>query len=443
MKKMKKIGFKKIFFVGIGGISMSGLCKICKFSGIEVCGSDMSQNIETYKLEALGVKIYREHSASNIDSSLDLVVYSGAIKSDNPELQKAKKLNIKIMERSKFLGIISKLFEKTIAIAGTHGKTTTTAMIGEILELNNMHPTIHLGGESVNLQDNTIIGESKYFVVEACEYRESFKFLHPTILAITNVEADHLDYYKDINEINKAFLRLMKKSKIVIKSNDVTFGKSNCIVGQDFCIKDLHFEECGYIFKVYYLNRYFDTYRLNMIGMHNVYNSLIAIAVCYHLNIDKMTIKKGIENFGGVKRRYETIGKVDGKLVIIDYAHHPTEIKSSIEGVQECYKKPLIVFQPHTYSRTLSLMDDFANVLSNKDLFLFETYPAREKEILGGRAIDLYEKLSKTNPNTNIEYFDNVDFVHKKMIEKLQTEDYDCVLILGAGNLAENLRKYF
>ena len=445
---MSNFKFSNIFFVGIGGISMSGLCKISHILGAKVSGSDISINEEIIKLRALNIKVYNTHSESNINKDIDLVVYSGAINNQNPEILEAKSLGIRCMERSQFLGIISQLFDSTIAIAGTHGKTTTTSMIGTILEYAGYNPTIHLGGESINLRDNTIIGDNKYFVVEACEYRESFRFLKPEILVVTNIEADHLDYYKDIKDITRAFVRLNKQSKFLIRNESVELKSNNeFIIGRDFRISREVFENNGYTFDVYYHDSYYNTFRLNMIGHHNVVNSLHAIAVCHKLGVDKETIKLGLDKYAGVKRRYEKIGVSEGVPIIIDYAHHPTEIASSIRGIEEVYGNVLYVFQPHTYSRTITLMRDFVDVLQGKNLIIYKTYPARENEIVGGRAIDLFDEIINKNlykGSTNLlEYVEDLNLLRNKIDNLISCNKYDCVLILGAGDLAEKMRKYY
>lgn len=424
---------------------MSGLCKISQFLGAKVVGSDANCNDETIKLCKAGVQVFYGHDAKNISQDVDLVVYSGAIKSDNVELQQAKKLGIKCMERSQFLGIISRLFDNVIAISGTHGKTTTCAMIGTILNYAGYNPTIHLGGESINLNDNTVIGGDKYFVVEACEYRESFKYLRPSILAVTNIEADHLDYYKDIDDIANAFQRLANNSKFVIKDkNEKIYCEDNYLIGKDFEIINERFENNVYTFSVKFQGEYFDSYTISMFGRHNVENSLFAIAVCYKLGVSKDDIREGLRLFAGVKRRYEKIGEKRNIPIFIDYAHHPTEIKNSIAGIKEIYGRPLIIFQPHTYSRTKALKKEFVEVLQG-NIIIYKTYPAREQELEGGRAIDLFEELSRNKDYScgMLGYCENDELLSSQIAEYIEEDKIDCVLILGAGDLAEKMRKYY
>lgn len=439
MKKFDNLSKMHIFFVGIGGISMSGLAKLILSFGAKVTGSDLAHSKEIDTLKSLGVKIFSAHNESNISENIDLVVYSGAIHDSNPELQKARNLNIATMERSQFLGEISRMYEKVIAVSGTHGKTTTTAMLGHIFSFANKKPTIHLGGESIDLGGNTIIGEKDYFIVEACEYRNSFKFLHPDIGVITNIEKDHLDYYKDLNEINKCFHHFARNSKKIVIDKKLSINKKSKIsIGSDWEARDMFFNNLGFDYNVYYLGKYFCSIRLNMLGRHNILNSLFAIAVAHEEGISTDNISNALSQFHGVERRYESIGSLEGTQVIIDYAHHPTEIKNSVIGLQDAYPNILTVFQPHTYSRTLSLMKEFVEILDPiENLILYKTYPAREEEIVGGRAEDLCVNLHGKDCVLDF------DKLIEKIKEMLKNNNFDAVLVLGAGDLAENLRNYF
>lgn len=444
MKNLKNLKNLHVFFVGIGGISMSGLAKLLFSNGTKVSGSDIGHSPEISSLQKLGIKIYTCHSDNNITKDIDIVVFTGAVKPDNQELLQAKKLNIKVVERSEFLAYIASLYKNVIAISGTHGKTTTTAMIGCIFQLADKQPTIHLGGESIDLKNNTIIGDCKYFIVEACEYRNSFRFLHSDTAIITNIECDHLDYYKNLHDIEDSFCNFASKSNYLIKADEVNVTHSNIMsIGSDWVVANIAFSDFGYDYNVIFKNQLFGHFRLNMLGVHNVINSLFAIAVSYHYGIDKKIIYGALKNFKGVARRYEKIGEIKGDKnipVIIDYAHHPTEIKKSYNGIKEVYKNILVVFQPHTYSRTIKLFDEFISILSDIDnLILFKTYPAREEEVVGGRAIDLYVALD----NKKVSYSDNQIDVINAIKNKVKTKKYDAVLVLGAGDLAENLRNIF
>ena len=440
MKNFEDFENLTIYFIGIGGISMSGLCLLSRHFGAKVMGSDIGFNAELNKLISLGIKVNNQHNSNNITKDIDLVVYTSAISNDNPEYAKAIEIGIKTIERSEFIGVIASLYENVIAVSGTHGKTTTTAMLGEIMVKSNLSPTIHLGGESLGLGGNTIIGNNKYLVIEACEYKESFRFLKPNIAIITNIELDHLDYYKNIKEIENAFQAFADNSiNLIVPYNCNIHHRKSTVIFKDWEIKNLEFVANGYNYNVYKNGEYYETFRLNMLGYHNVQNSLFAIAVADKLGIDRSVISTALSSFVGVGRRYETIHIFkNGCRVIIDYAHHYTEIKNSINGISEIYKKILVVFQPHTYSRTLKLFDEFVETLSNiENIFLYKTYPAREKYMKGGSAIDLYRAITSNNKK----YFTN----EQQLMSYIEEDIYkfDCILILGAGDLAEKLKRKY
>ena len=441
MKNLQDFEDLHIYFIGIGGISMSGLAKLSQKFGAVVVGSDTGENNSQLELlDKMGIEVFHSHNANNIANSIDLVVYTSAISTDNPEYLRAIELGIRTMERAEFLGILAGMYKQVIAISGTHGKTTTTAILGEILVEAGLNPTIHLGGESNNLKANTVIGDSEYLVVEACEYKESFRYLTPDISVITNIELDHLDYYKDYNSIHRAFSNFAQSSKEIFVPSDCKIEhKHKTIIYDDWQVKELEFVYGGYNYNVLHKGVFYGTFRLNMLGEHNVRNSLFAIAVADKLGVKKEVIARAISNFQGVGRRYETIHTFNnGCRVIIDYAHHYTEIENSIKGISGIYKNILIVFQPHTYSRTLKLFDEFVDTLSKFDkVILFQTYPAREELLVGGTAKDLYNAISSKDKI----YFSRVDELFEFI--KSNNVSYDCVLILGAGDLAEKLKVKF
>ena len=431
MKKNEDFAFCKVFLIGIGGISMSGLAKLLVSYNVKVAGSDSNFNSQVSELEKLSIPVFIGHSADNIDETYDLVVYSGAIRDDNCEIVRARELGIKTIERSEFLGLLSREYSHIIAISGTHGKTTTSSMISEIFVSAGLNPTIHLGGNSVNLRSNTIVGDREYLIVEACEYRESFRYLSPECLCITNIEADHLDYYHDLESIRSAFQRFADRSEFLV-SDDIPINHNQKTSIADFQIRNLNYNNFGYDFDVCYENKFYH-FRLNMLGEYNVTNALFAIIVSFRYGIDHSVIAEALANFRGVERRLEKIGTINSIPVIIDYAHHPTEIKSCLAGIRSQFQSPLVIFQPHTYSRTLQLFDQFLEVLATcENLILFDTYPAREKEIIGGRAIDLSNAL-------NCDYYDDIDRLIQYM-QSLGDEDFDLILVLGAGDLGEKLR---
>ena len=426
---------------------MSGLAQIAIHNGAKVSGSDLSLSAETDKLQKLGAKICLGHHAENITPSINLLIHTSAVKENNPELVKARDLGIQVMERAEFLGIIASGYKKVIAVAGTHGKTTTTAMLAEIFTLAGRQPTIHLGGESIGLKGNTIIGTDEYFIVEACEYKESFRFLRPYIGIITNIEADHLDYYKDYEDIRSAFVRFASRSeKLISLAEDKLIHSDNQTINDVWAVENVEFTGNGYTFEVYHKGKFFYSFRINMIGRHNVTNSLFAIATAYECGIAKDIIKQSLEKFRGVERRYEQIYQFsNGCKVIIDYAHHPTELDASIKGISDVFSRILYVFQPHTYTRTKALFGEFLNVLNKiPNLVIFATYPARETIVAGGTAMDLYREITyqgESKNKTTKEYFDEVG----DLSDFLDTvsDNFDCILVLGAGDLAEKLKKIY
>ena len=441
MKKLEDFNGLHIYFIGIGGISMSGLAKLTAHFGAIVEGSDVGKNNQQIEnLQNLGVKVNPFHSAENIKNNLDLVVYTSAISTNNPEYCRAIELGIRTIERAEFLGIISQFYKTAIAVSGTHGKTTTTAILGEILIEAGLEPTIHLGGESNNLRDNTVVGKRDFLVLEACEYKESFKYLRPQISVITNIELDHLDYYKDYRQIYNAFNNFAGNSGCVFASSESgILHKNQHLIFTDWQVKNLEFVGNGYNYNVLHKGIFYGTFRLNMLGVHNVHNSLFAIAVADTLGVDRDVISKAISNFKGVGRRYETIYTFgNGCRVIIDYAHHYTEIENSVRGIEEIYKNILIIFQPHTYSRTLKLFDEFVSTLSKYEtVILFETYPAREEVMRGGTAEDLYKAITSKDKM----YMRNIDELVEYICQSSST--HNCVLVLGAGDLAERLKSKF
>lgn len=441
MKNLEDFNNLHIYFIGIGGISMSGLAKLSISFGAVVEGSDIgNNNPQIENLTSLGIKINHSHNAENISNEIDLVVYTSAISRENPEYLKSLELGVKTMERAEFLGLIARLYDRVIAISGTHGKTTTTAILGEILVEAGLKPTIHLGGESNNLKGNTIIGSNKYLVLEACEYKESFRFLKPDIAVITNIELDHLDYYKDYREVYNAFNNFAQNSiEVFASSESGILHKNQQLIFEDWKVKSLEFVGGGYNYNVLHKGVFYGSFRLNMLGVHNVHNSLFAIAVADTLGVEKEVIMRAVSAFNGVGRRYETIHKFDsGCRVIIDYAHHYTEIENSVKGIENIYRNILVVFQPHTYSRTLKLFDKFVETLSKYDrIILFQTYPAREELISGGTAEDLFGAISSSDKL----YMSKADELFEYIIKC--NSSYDCVLVLGAGDLAEKLKLRF
>ncbi|MBQ9791690.1 MAG: UDP-N-acetylmuramate--L-alanine ligase [Clostridia bacterium] len=444
MKNFEKYFGKDIYFLGIGGVSLSAMAKLCNSIGVSVSGSDVVENEYTISLKNMGVDVFIGHSKDNITKSISTLVYSSAVGLDNIELVTAKSLGIKCVERGEFLSKLCSLFDSTIAISGTHGKTTTTALIHHILSFSGLHPSMHLGGTSVNYKSNAVFGGESVFVTEACEYKNSFSCIHSKIAVVTNIEKEHMDYYSNMDEVFMAYNNFVSHTECLVTWESELTCKLKCkktfVCGFsescDFIVRDVIKLKSGYGFQVLHQGKILGNFQINHIGMHNVYNAVLAIATVYLLSIDVPHIYVGLITFLGVGRRYENIGSLFDTPVISDYAHHPTEIKSSIDGIKTHYKNILCIFQPHTFSRTKTLINEFKTCfLGVKHLIIYKTYNAREKSIVGGRAKDLYAVVK----NASKEYVPS----KKQLVNTLSNIDfgaYDVVLVLGAGDIDKIVR---
>lgn len=459
---MYQINFNEpihVHFIGIGGISMSGLAKILLSKGFEVSGSDSASSALTKELCANGCKISIPQSYDNITDDIDLVVYTAAINADNPELVAAKEANLPLLTRAELLGQIMTTYSNAINVAGTHGKTTTTSMVSEILLAADTDPTISVGGILNSIGGNTRVGGDKYFVAEACEYTNSFLSFNPTINIILNVKEDHLDFFKDIDDIRNSFKlfteRLPKDGTLVISTDiddyEYFFKDSDCEVitfGQDpvksqYSAADITFDEfglCSYTLLIN--NEAIDTIKLGVPGMHNVYNSLSAIATAIKLGIDLDTIKRGLSGYHGTNRRFEIKGTLNGVTIVDDYAHHPDEITATLGSAAHYpHNRVWVVFQPHTYSRTKSLLDDFAVALSKADkVVLAKIYAARETDTLGISSKDLCDKI--TELGKECVYIDSFEEIEKFLLKNCTNGDL--LITMGAGDIVkvgENLLK--
>lgn len=448
---MENLENKIVHFIGIGGISMSGLAIYMHENGYFVQGSDKCYSKKLQEIQNMGIKIFVGHDYHNVENA-HFCVYTSAIDDNNPELLYARK-NCTLLERSELLGKICSSFKNTIAVSGTHGKTTTTAMIAQSLIAANVNPTIHIGGNFAPIGGNFRVGSKKYMVTEACEYRRSFLHIRPDYLIINNVELDHLDYYKNLEEIEQAFLTLSNQTKknIIINGDIDFFEKLNtapyhsilpkCITfGQKphcrYRMVNLRSTDGKYIFDIEHNNCYLTTIKMNLSGIYNAYNALACVAICNTISIPVQTIKNTLEAFCGVERRLEIIKKTENLTIIKDYAHHPTEIKNVIHNIKaHNYEKLVVVFQPHTYTRTLGLFNEFLSAFDECDaVILVPTYAAREKPIIGGQSEDLFQAL-KTRKQ-------NVSFAKDFKTARERVKNYDskntCILLLGAGDI-ENM----
>ncbi len=435
--------YNHIFFIGIGGISMSGLAEISLDKGFTVSGSDMNNSELVQNLRNKGATIYIGHNKENI-KDCDLVVYTSAINGDNPEYIRAKELNIDVMDRAQFLGKLMSDYSETIAISGTHGKTTTTGMVSSILTKTNLDPTILIGGDFINIGGNTRIGSNHCLITEACEYKRNFLKFNPTIGVILNIDEDHLDYYKDITDIELAFKQFGNKitsSGTLVVNNKYThlFNDLDCNIvtyglddNSDVHIKDLHYTPYP-CYTVVYKNKEIKNIELKVFGMHNILNSLAAITACLCLNVSSNEIIDGLNSFIGVKRRYEVIGNYNNALLIDDYAHHPTAINATLTTAKNHTKGKIItIFQPHTFSRTYSLLDKFAKSFELSDLaIVIDIYPAREKDTGLVHSKDLVKKMKSLGINSI--YTDSLEKAAE--IAKNNISVNDTVLTVGAGSV--------
>lgn len=438
--------FKYIFFIGIGGIGMSGLAELMIDEGCKVAGSDTKGSHITQKLENIGANVFIGHDENNITDDIDLVVYTSAISDDNPEFIKANNLNINVMDRAEFLGFIMKYYTHSICVSGTHGKTTTTGMLSSVLLESKIDPTIFLGGEMDSLGGNFKLGSNNLLLTEACEYKRNFLKFNPTLEIILNVDKDHLDYYKDLEDIENAFsefTKLLPEDGFLIANvqNKKLFNDAKC----NFLTFGLNAEADYYPSEI----NYFPTpsyvlinkgekiadIALQVYGDHNILNSIAVATACIMLNIDIETIKKGIFKFKGAHRRYEYKGNYKGAVLIDDYAHHPTEMKTTLNTAKTYSKGKIItVFQPHTYTRTISLLHEFADALKLSDVtILLDIYAAREKDTGIIHSTDL---LNKMNDISAKGYYANNFEEAAELIKKFVNEK-DTIITMGAGSVNE------
>lgn len=445
---------KKVHFIGIGGISMSGLAAVLLNSGFKVSGSDFKDSHIIAKLRSEGAEIYIGHKRENI-KDVDLVVYTAAIPSDNPELLEAKSRNITLMDRAEFLGHIMKGHKYNVAISGTHGKTTCTSMLSHITLAGDLDPTILVGGELDAIGGNFRIGNSEYFLTEACEYKRSFLKFSPYVGVILNIDADHLDYYKDIDEIQDTFLSFSKlipdngyligyandnRVKEVLSKaqcNTISYGFENA----DITAKNIIFNKNGCAtFDVYKNNKFLFNLTLNVPGKHNVLNALASICVSLIFEISDDDIIKGLSKCKGAHKRFEYKGDLNGVTVIDDYAHHPTEIKATLSTAKQIeHNKIYCIFQPHTYTRTKALFDEFTDCFYDTDeLILMDIYAAREKNTGLVSSDELGNSIrAKGLKCTNVHSHDEaLEYVKSKLTEG------DLLLTVGAGDVVIVGEKY-
>jgi len=448
-----KINFKNpcnIYFIGIGGISMSGLAQILKDKKFCVFGSDNKESDITKALEDMGIKVFYGQKEENLDlvGNIDVVVYTAAVHPDNPEFIRAKEKNIPMLTRAQLLGQVMTEYDLPIAVSGTHGKTTTTSMLSEILLAADTDPTLSIGGVLNSIHGNTRVGSNHFFVAEACEYTNSFLSFFPKMSIILDVDADHLDFFKDLDDIRASFKKfahlLPSDGYLIINKeiddvdfitegltcNIVTFGMDKSC---DVYASDITYDNfANASFKVHTKDNEFDV-KLKVPGIHNVYNSLAAIAAALICRIDISSIASGLQSFEGTNRRFQYKGETNGVTIIDDYAHHPTEIAATLNAAKNYpHQKIWCIFQPHTYTRTKALLDDFAKALSIADeIVLADIYAARETDTLGISSKTLQSKIKENGHECF--YFPSFDEIEKFLLKNC-TKD-DLLITMGAGDV--------
>lgn len=449
---MYQIQFDKpvhVHFIGIGGISMSGLAEILLSRKFPVSGSDSHESALTDQLAAQGAVIHYPQRTENITDDIDVVVYTAAIHPDNPEFRAAQEKNLPMLTRAQLLGEIMRNYKEAINVSGTHGKTTTTSMITEILLEAHKDPTVSVGGMLKDIGGNIRVGGQETFVVEACEYTNSFLSFFPTIEVILNVEADHLDFFKDIDDIRhsfKLFAEKLPEDGLLVINKDikhceyftqalkcrvVTFGHEK---DADYTANFISYDKFAHpSYTLFYKGEELAKVELGVTGEHNIYNSLAAIAVACSLDIPMEVILRGLKRFTGTDRRFQKKGSVNGFTIIDDYAHHPQEIAATIEAAKKYpHRKLWIVFQPHTYSRTAALLDDFAGALSQADeIVLADIYAAREKNTIGISSDDLRKHMLEQN--TNVYYIPKFEDIEDFLLQHV--EEGDVLITMGAGDI--------
>ena len=445
-----------IYFVGIGGISMSGLAEVLREAGFKVSGSDRQKSALTEGLEAKGITVFYGQRKSNITPDIDCAVFTSAIHPDNPEYIAVKESNIPSLTRAELLGQMMRNYRTPIAISGTHGKTTTTSMVSEILLQADLDPTLSIGGILKTIGGNIRVGHSGYFVTEACEYTNSFLSFFPRIGIILNIEEDHLDFFKDIDDIRSSFRRFAKllpaDGTLIVgggidRVSEITEGLDCRIItfgmdsANDYFPGEITYGDMGCpTFTLHTAEKPDRTISLSVPGEHNILNALAALALADLLGIDPAVSAAALKSFHGSERRFEYKGSIGGVTIIDDYAHHPTEITATLKAAAKYPHKTLwCVFQPHTYSRTKAFLDDFAEALSLADkVVLADIYAARETDTLGISSRTLLEELKKLD--CECYYFPSFDEIENFLLQNCINGDL--LITMGAGDvlkIGENL----
>ncbi|MCH5264828.1 MAG: UDP-N-acetylmuramate--L-alanine ligase [Lachnospiraceae bacterium] len=442
----------KIHFIGIGGISMSGFAELLHSMGFTITGSDWHESKITRHLESLGIQVVYGQKEENITKDISLVVYTAAVKPDNPEYKKTVELGIPIMERAVMVGQVMKNYSSAIAIAGTHGKTTTTSIASQIFLEADLDPTISVGGILNTIGGNIRIGHSEHFITEACEYTNSFLQFFPTVGIILNIEEDHMDFFKDLADIRHSFREFAKKipahGTLIINADienytEITEGLSCRIltyaldnIEADFTPEDITYDDMGRgQFTAVQNGQKGSRFSLSVVGRHNISNTLACLALASLYGIGDDTIQQALASFHGTERRFEYKGKRNGFTIIDDYAHHPTEITATLTAADKYPHKTLwCLFQPHTYTRTRAFLTDFAAALAQADkIILADIYAAREKDPGDISSRTLEQEIKKLGKE--VYYFPDFEEIKKFILKNLV--DGDLLITMGAGNIVD------
>ena len=436
-----------IHFVGIGGIGMSGIAEVLLNLGYRITGSDLNESDITHRLVSMGARICKGHHASHVGFA-DVVVTSTAVKADNPEVLAAHQRGIPVIPRAEMLAELLKM-KFSIAVSGMHGKTTTTSMISTILAHGGMDPTMVIGGKLASIGSNARLGDGEVIVAEADESDGSFLKLSPTIIVITNIDREHMDYYRDIEQIKDAFLQFansvpfygsvilclddehVREILTRIKRRVITYGITEAA---DYQAKEISCKGSSTNYVLYYKGKKSGDVTLNVPGLHNVFNSIAAVAVARELDLAHPVVLEGMSAFMGVHRRLEVKGKRNGVLVVDDYGHHPTEIRATLSAAKQAWNsKRLVVFQPHRYTRTKALFNEFLGCFENADsVILTDIYAASEKEIDGVHASKLCDAI-RDNGHKDVAYIPDFDDIVDHLLNVAQPGDV--IITQGAGNV--------
>ncbi|HEX8558347.1 MAG TPA: UDP-N-acetylmuramate--L-alanine ligase [Pyrinomonadaceae bacterium] len=439
-----------VHFVGVGGIGMSGIAEVLLNMGFRVSGSDLRRSDVTARLESLGAKIYEGHAAEHV-SGAHVVVRSTAVRGDNPEVLEARRRSIPVIPRAEMLGELMRLKPHTVAVAGSHGKTTTTSMIATVLAHANLDPTVVVGGVVGAMGSNARLGKSDLMVVEADESDRSFLMLTPTFAVVTNIDREHMESYSDMDDVRKSFADFVNKVPFygasVLCLDDphvqavipevvrrrITYGLS---AQADIAAREVRYDkQFGSVYQARLMGEPVGEVSLRVPGLHNIYNSLAAIAIGLELEVPFATITKALSEFTGVNRRFQFKGDAGGVIVVDDYGHHPTEIRATLVAAKlgAAGRRMVVLFQPHRYSRTQDLMDEFARSFNNADvLMVTDVYAASERPIEGVSGSALVEAVSRFG-HKDARYAGSVEDATRALLEEVR--DGDMVITLGAGNV--------